>query len=246
MTARDVTITTPDGTCTAGLHVPQGDGPWPAVIMVPDIGSRRPAFVEMGERLAAAGYVVLVPDIYYRDAPYAPFDTATLFTSPDEFPRAKAMAGQITPDAVASDARAWIAFLHEQPEVADVPVGTTGYCFGGKLSLTIAGQVGDLVGAAASFHGGGLAAADDPTSPHLFAEGIRARVYVGAAADDRSFPAEQEERLRAALEGADVAFELETYDAAHGFAVTDFSVFDQAASDRHWAAMERLYGEALG
>lgn len=246
MPGTDVTVPTPEGPCAASLHVPEGDGPWPAVVLLPDIGSLRPALRAMGERLASLGYVVLVPDLYHRSAPYAPFDASTLFTEPGEFPRARSYASLLTPDAIESDARAHAAFLAGRPEVADGPIGTTGYCFGGKLSLTVAGRLGDLVGAAASFHGGGLGAEGDPTSPHLLAEGVRARVYVGAAADDRSFPAEQEANLRAAYDAAGVDYELETYPAAHGFAVADFPVFDETAAERHWAALERLFGESLG
>lgn len=245
MTGLDVTVPTPDGPCAASLHMPAGDGPWPAVVLLPDIASLRPAMREMGERLSSLGYVVLVPDLYHRSAPCAPFDASTLFTEPDELPRARRCAGLLTPDAIASDARAHVAFLAERPEVAPGPVGTTGYCFGGKLSLLVAGHLGDLIGAAASFHGGGLGAEGDPTSPHLVAGGVRAQVYVGAASDDRSFPAEQEANLRAAYDEAGVAYQLETYDAAHGFAVPDFPVFDEAAAERHWAALERLFGEAL-
>jgi carboxymethylenebutenolidase len=245
MTALEVTVPTPDGDCAAWLAVPDGQGPWPAVVLFPDIGSLRPCFRAMGERLAGLGYVVLVPDLYHRDAPYPPFDAATIFTEPGELPRARGMAARLTADLVERDARAHVAFLGARPEVRPGPIGTTGYCFGGKLSLTVAGRLGALVGAAASFHGGGLAGADDPSSPHRFAAGVRARVYVGAAADDRSFPPEQEERQRQAYDDAGVRYEIETYPAAHGFAVPDFPVFDEAAAERHWAALERFYREAL-
>ncbi|MFN8019430.1 MAG: dienelactone hydrolase family protein [Acidimicrobiales bacterium] len=245
MPTSDVSFPTPDGTCTAVLAVPDGDGPWPAVVMIPDIGSVRPAFRAMAQRLAAEGLVVLVPDIYHRAAPYRPFDASTMFVEPEEFPRARSMAEALTPDAVASDAQGWLDFLATRPEVRPGPIGTTGYCFGGKLSLTVAGRLGEAIGAAASFHGGGLGA-DDPSSPHLLADGVRAAVYIGAALDDRSFPQEQEDRLRAAYDAAGVTYELETYAAAHGFAVTDFPVYDEAAAERHWAAMADLYRSRLG
>jgi carboxymethylenebutenolidase len=245
VTVLEVTVPTPDGDCAAWLARPDGDGPWPAVILFPDIGSLRPCFRAMGERLAGLGYVVLVPDLYHRDAPYPPFDAATIFSEPGELPRARAMAARLTPELIERDARAHVAFLAARPEVRPGPVGTTGYCFGGKLSLVVAGRLGELVGAAASFHGGCLAGEDDPGSPHLLAADVRARVYVGAAEHDRSFPPEQEQRLRRAYDDAGVRYEIETYRAAHGFAVPDFPVFDEAAAERHWAALERFYGEAL-
>jgi carboxymethylenebutenolidase len=129
--------------------------------------------------------------------------------------------------------------------VSGTAIGTTGYCFGGRMSLVAAGGLGDRVAAAASFHGGRIAVADDPNSPHLAADRIAATVYVAGAADDRSFTAEQAELLRAALADAGVTFTLESYPAHHGFAVPDNPTYDAAAADRHWAALEALYGSTL-
>jgi carboxymethylenebutenolidase len=245
MIAIDVDVVTADGTCGASVHAPEGVGPWPGVIIYPDAGGARDTFRVMGERLAGLGYVTLVPDVYYRSGGYKPFDLATVFTDPDERARLTGLAGSLTSEMTVRDARALLDHLASRDEVADGPVGTTGYCMGGRLSLTVAGHHPDRVGAAASFHGGRLAVDGDPDSPHLVASRVRAAVYVGAAENDSSFGPDQHGRLAEAYATAGVRYSLETYGAAHGFAVPDNPTYDTAADARHWAALAALYGAAL-
>ena len=241
----DVTIPTSDGTCSASLHVPDDQAPHPAVIMYPDAGGARDTFRDMADRLAAHGYVVLVPDVYYRSGHVPPFSMDTVFTDPGERKRLMDLVQSLTPDMVKRDAEAFASFLADRTEVRSGPIGTTGYCMGGRISLTVAGHLGERVGAAASFHGGGLAVADDPGSPHLLAPNVRAVVYVGAAANDPSFGPDQNERLRQAYEAAGVTHSVDEYPAAHGFAVPDNPPYDEAAAERHWQAMIDLYDHAL-
>jgi carboxymethylenebutenolidase len=240
------TITTHDGTCPVTLATPDGQGPWPGVVMYPDAGSRRPVFDEMAQKLADYGYAVLVPDVYYRHGEYAPFDLNTAFSDPDERSRVMSMMGSVTPDLMAEDAAAFFDYLESRPEVSGTAFGTTGYCMGGRTSLIVAGRVPQRVAAAMSFHGGGLAG-DDPGSPHLLADQISAAVYVAGAEDDGSFTAEQAETLEKALTAAGVEHTIETYPAAHGFAVSDHeAVYDPAAAQRHWDAMRDFFGAKLG
>lgn len=240
------TITTPDGTCPVTFVTPDGAGPWPAVVMYPDAGGRRPSFDEMAARLAGLGYAVLVPDIYYRAGDWAPFDMDTAFSNPDERKRLMSMMGDVTPDKMTADAAAFFDYLEARPEVSGTAFGTTGYCMGGRTSLIIAGQVPDRVAAAMSFHGGGLAT-DDPSSPHLRADQIRASVYVAGAENDASFTPESAETLEKALTAAGVEHTIEIYPAAHGFAVPDHTAaFDADAAERHWTAMENVFGAHLG
>jgi len=239
------TITTNDGRCAVTVATPEGQGPWPAVVMYPDAGGPRPAFDEMAARLAALGYIVLVPDIYYRDAGWAPFDMATVFTDDAERARLFGMIQKVTPDLMVADATAYFDYLAARPDVSGEKFGTTGYCMGGRTSFVLAGRVPERIAAAMSFHGGGLVT-DDESSPHLAADRITAVVYIGAATDDRSFTAEQGEILDRALTDAGVAHTVEFYPAAHGFAVSDHvAAYDEAAAQRHWEAMERVFGAAL-
>ncbi|MCW0214244.1 MAG: dienelactone hydrolase family protein [Pseudonocardia sp.] len=245
MTRHDVTIVTTDGSAPATLHLPDGDGPWPGVLVYPDAGGARETFRVMGDKVAALGYVALVPDIYYRDGDWKPFDLATVFGDPEERTRLMGMVHGLTQELVIRDAGDYLSFLLGRPEVAGEAVGTTGYCRGGWTSLTVAASYPDKVAAAASFHGGGLAAADDPTSPHLLASNIKATVYVAGAENDDSFDQGQFDRLEEALSSAGVEHTLLYYPAAHGFAVPDNPTYDADAEKRHWDALENLYATAL-
>ncbi len=244
MPQRDLSIPTPDGTCDASLHTPDGAGPWPAVIMFPDAGGVRATFHAMAQQLADLGYAVLLPNIYYRLGEIAPFNMDTVFSDSDERKRLMGLVASVSKEAATRDTEAMLDFLAAQPEVADTRVGTTGYCMGGGLALNAAGRFPDRVGAAASFHGGQIAS-NAPDSPHLLAGAMKATVYVAGAENDGSFDAEQFERLSAALTDAGVEHTLVTYPALHGFAVPDNPTYDEAAAARHWQALEDLYGSAL-
>jgi carboxymethylenebutenolidase len=240
-----LTIDAPEGSCSATLHTPEGEGPWPGVIMYADAGGVRDTFLSMADRLAGLGYAVLLPNIYYRSGEYAPFDMDTVFTVPEERARLGALASVLTAPVISEDGAAYAAALLARPEVSGTAVGTTGYCLGGRQSMTVAGALGDTVAAAASFHGGSLAVPDDPNSPHHKAAGVRATVYVAGATNDNSFDAAQSALLDEALTGAGVTHTIETYPAEHGFAVPDNPTYDAEAEERHYRAMAELYSGAL-
>lgn len=237
-------ITTADGSCPVTLAIPDGTGPWPGVVMYPDAGGTRPVLRDMAERLASLGYVVLLPDVYYRTGGWTPFDMRTVFGDPAQRNRLFALMKAITPEVMAADARAFFDYLEARPEVRGQRFGTTGYCMGGRTSLVVAGRVPERVAAAMSFHGGGLATTD-PESPHLLADRIRAAVYVGGAENDASYPPGDADRLDAALTAAGVEHTCEWYAAGHGFAVPDNGPFDDAAAERHWAATKSFFGGHL-
>ena len=238
-------VTTPDGTCPATLHIPEGSGPWPGLVMYPDAGSVRDTMQEMAQRMADYGYAVLLPDVYHRAGDWRPFDAATVFSDPPERERLMTMARSVTAEETARDAGAFLEFLAERPEVAGDRVGVFGYCMGGRMALLVAGRHPERVGAAASFHGGRLADADNPDSPHRLADRVQAAVYVAAAQDDASFPPEQYARLDEAYTAAGVEHTMEVYPAAHGFAVPDNPTYDSAADERHWAALRALFDARL-
>jgi carboxymethylenebutenolidase len=245
MPRKDVEIETADGRSRGVLAVPDGDGPWPGVLLFPDAGGARETFYAMADRLAGLGYVTLVPDVYYRSGDWAPFSMETAFSDPDERSRLFGLMGTLTNARIVQDAGAYLDFLLARPEVTGTAVGTTGYCMGGRMSMIAAGQHPEKIAAAASFHGGRIAVADDPESPHLAANRMTATVYVAGAEKDDSFTAEQAELLDAALTEAGVQHTVEFYPALHGFAVTDNPTHDTDAEARHWKALEELYGGAL-
>jgi carboxymethylenebutenolidase len=241
------TITTADGTCTVHLFTPEGPEsqvPWPGVVMYPDAGGLRGTFQQMAAKLAGFGYTVLLPDVYYRNGDWAPFNMADVFGDEKERKRLFAMIGSLTSDKIASDATAFFDYLAARPEVSGERFGVCGYCMGGRISLLVAGRLPDRVAAAASFHGGGLVT-DTADSPHLLAGQMTATVYVGGAENDPSFTADHAEQLDKALTAAGVRHTIEWYQAAHGFAVPDNAPYDAAAAERHWAAMTEVFGSAL-
>jgi carboxymethylenebutenolidase len=237
----DVQIPAPDGRSHGTLHLPDGEGPWPGVLVFPDAGGVRETFRQLGDRLAGMGYVALIPDIYYRAGQWAPFDVATLFTDKQERARLFRLTGVLTNERIIADAGAYSGFLLARPEVSGSAIGSTGYCLGGRMSLIAAGGLGRTIAAAASFHGGRLAVAGDPSSPHLLAGGIAATVYVAGAEDDDSFTAAQADLLDRALTDAGVDHIVEFYPARHGFAVSDNPTYDTQADARHWQALHELY-----
>jgi carboxymethylenebutenolidase len=245
VTQRTVEIEASDGICPAALSIPAGDGPWPGVIIFFDAGGMRDTMRQMGERLSDLGYVVLVPDLYYRNGPYDPVDMRTAFGNKEIAEKVMGMMRGYTSDQVVRDAGAFVAYLDSRPETKPGGVGTTGYCMGGRLSLITAANLGERIAAAASFHGGNLANADDPDSPHHKANGIKATVYVAGAIEDQSFTDEQKDLLEKSLSQAGVTHTIETYPAHHGFAVPDNPSYDADAAERQWKAMEQFFGSAL-
>jgi carboxymethylenebutenolidase len=237
----DVQIPAPDGHSKGTLHVPGGDAPWPGVLIFPDAGGARETFRRMGDRLAGMGYVVLVPDIYYRAGAWAPFDPATVFTDKQERARMSSLSGVLTNDRIIADSGGYADFLLARPEVTGAAIGTTGYCLGGRMSLIAATGLGGKIAAAASFHGGRLAVDGDPSSPHLSADRVTATVYVAGAEDDEWFTTAQAELLERALTDAGVGHTLEFYPAHHGFAVPDNPTYDSQADARHWEALQEFY-----
>jgi len=214
--------------------------------MYPDAGGMRDTMRQMGERLSALGYVVLVPDFYYRNGPYEPVDMRTAFSNKESAEKIMGMMQGYTADLVVRDAGSFVEYLDSVPEKQPGGVGTTGYCMGGRLSLITAANLGESIAAAASFHGGNLAKADDPDSPYQKAGSIKASVYVAGAIEDQSFTEEQKELLEKSLTEAGVVHTIETYDAHHGFAVPDNASYDADAAERHWKATEQFFGSVLG
>lgn len=237
-------VTTPDGECPVQLFTPDGTGPWPGVVMFPDAGGARDTFDQMAAKLAGYGYAVLLPDVYYREGEWAPFDMSTAFSDPKERGRIFAMIGTLTPDRITRDAEAFFDYLAGREEVSGERFGVCGYCMGGRISVLLAGRLPERVAAAASFHGGGLVT-DNVDSPHLLADRMNAKVYIGGAENDASFTADHAEQLEKALTAAGVDYRLEWYQAAHGFAVPDNPPYDEAAAERHWAAMTETFRSAL-
>lgn len=244
MPSISATVTTQDGACPVTLHTPNGTGPWSGVVMFPDAGGARDTFRDMAARLAGFGHVVLLPDVYYREGDWKPFEMATVFTDSDERKRLFGMISSLTTDKIVSDATAFFDFLASRPEVKGDTFGVCGYCMGGRISVLLAGLAPDRVAAAGAFHAGGVVT-DDENSPHLLADRMKATVYVGGAENDASFTADNAETLDKALTAAGVKHTVEIYPAGHGYAVPDNAPYDEEAAERHWIALQELFETAL-
>lgn len=245
MSYEQVSIRTQDGDCRSYVFTPPGSDPHPAVIFYMDGLGIRPTIFDMGQRLADYGYVVLVPDMFYRVGPYEPLDPKEVLASGDVRAALAPYFSSTDNRRAGEDTGAFLAYLDTRDDVAGTKVGTTGYCMGGGMSLTAAGTHPDRIAAAASFHGGNLAT-DSEMSPHLLAPSMAARVYVAGADQDNSYPPEMAERLDQALSDAGVDHRCEIYPGAmHGWTMADFPIYDEAAAERHWQELATLFAETL-
>jgi carboxymethylenebutenolidase len=239
-----IEIQTEDGRCEAHAFRPDGAGSWSPVLMYMDGIGIRPALFEIAERIAGEGYYVLLPDLFYRVG-FRAADAKTVFTDPTT--RADLMT-RVMPSASAAnimrDTEAFLAHFDAQRSVRPGPIGLTGYCMGGRLSLYAAGHYGDRVAGAASYHGSGMAT-DAPDSPHRLAPQVTARVYIAGAIEDPGFDDAQKERLRRALADAEVDFTLETIPARHGWVPSDTPVHEPVQAERHFTTLFALLGESL-
>lgn len=241
-------IPTQDGTADVYLAHPEGDGPHPGVLLYMDAFGLRPNLKEMADRLASAGYTVLVPNVFYRARRAPVFELPDFIDTAqraDIFEQIGPVARELTPERAVQDAGAYLNWLADSPLAADGPVGVAGYCMGGGLTLRTAGAYPDRVAAAAGFHSGRIAT-DAPDSPHLVVDKITAELYFGHADHDPSMTAEQIDVLEKALDAAGVRYRSEVYEGAiHGYTQADTSAYSEEAAERHWREMLALFGRTL-
>lgn len=244
VTESDVTITTPDGVCDA-YFVHPSSGRHPAVLIWPDILSLRPAFREMGKRLAQSGYSVLVVNPFYRSARSPVVPAGASFQDPEIRNIVMPMAGQLNAQTHVTDARAFVGWLDQQAAVdTNRKIGTMGYCMGGPIVMRTAATLPDRIGAGGSFHGGGLNTAN-ADSPHLGIPNMKAHMLIAIAENDDARDPESKNVLRAAFDEAGVEAEIEVYAAQHGWCVPDFPVYHQELAERAWNRMLAIFQSAL-
>jgi len=241
VTEADVTVTTPDGTADC-YFVHPASGAAAGVLVWPDIFGLRPAFRQMGKRLAESGYSVLVVNPFYRvkKAPTAPNGAATPIAD------VRPLAQGLNETTHMSDAKAFIAWLDQQASVAkNRKVGTQGYCMGGPIAFRTAAAVPDRVGAVASFHGGGLVT-DQPNSPHLQAAKTKAQFLIAIAANDDQRAPKDKDVLKETFAKVSLPAEIEVYEgAAHGWCPPDSGVYNEPQAEKAWSRLLALYGKAL-
>ncbi len=240
---KDVTVKTPDGEADAALFHPAGKGPWPAVLMWPDIMGLRPVFREMGRRLATQGYVVLVPNPFYRSAKANVIKGD--FSDPEARKTLMGYRGAMSDAGVDNDAKAYLAFLDAQPETnKKKKAGVQGYCMGGPLSFRTAAAVPNRIGAVGSFHGGGLTT-DQPNSPHLLIPKTNAAYLIAVARNDDARDPKSKDILKEAFAAAKKQATVEVYAGDHGWCVPGSQAYAQDAAEKAWSELSKLYKAKL-
>lgn len=243
---QSVDVPTSDGTADAYLARPD-DSPHPGVLFIMDAYGLRPTIAEMIDRIAADGYVVLAPNVFYR-AGRAPVLPMPDLTDPDQrssfFQSVRSLMQELTPERLASDGAAYLDYLERA--AAPGPVAITGYCMGARVGWRIAEAHPDRVAALAGFHAGGLVT-DAPDSPHLSAGEVKAELYFGFADQDPSMSAEQIAAFERALEDAGARYRAEVYEGAqHGYTMADTPAHNEDARERHFRELHGLLERTLG
>ena len=242
---RDVNIETPDGVADCYFVYPSM-GAHAAVLVWPDILALRPAFREMGKRLARSGYAVLTVNPFYRDAHAPVGGRGASFSQPEIRNHVLPMARNLNAETHFTDARAFAAWLDDQPEVdTNRGIGTTGYCMGGPMVMRTVAAVPDRFAAGATFHGGGLAT-NAPDSPHLLIPQTQAQILHCIAENDDDNDPQAKVTLRDAYDAAGIAAEIEVYeDAMHGWCAIDSQVYHEAQAEHAWSRLLNLFQNAL-
>lgn len=245
MNSSTLDVQTREGVADCYLTKPAGDGAHAGVLLVMDAIGLRPRIEEMADRIAARGYVVLAPNVFYRGGRAPLWETPDLEDADDRsrfFRTLGPLMGALTPEAVAADGG---AYLDSLAEFTDGPVGVTGYCFGGWVGWMVAAAHADRVAAFGGFHTGRMVTADDD-SPHRLASRVRAEVYWGHADQDPSMTAQNIAALDQAMDNAGVRYTTEVYEGAqHGYTMADTGAYNQAAAERHFDALFALLDRAI-
>jgi carboxymethylenebutenolidase len=242
---QSVNIPMPDGTSEATLFIPDSQQRSPGVLYFVDIAGVRPANLSMASRLAAQGYAVLVPNLFYRTSKLPVFDFPLKFGDERTTRRLSELSTPLTPEAMERDASAYVDFLAVSDGVGPGPMGVVGFCFSGSMAMRAAAARPDRIGAAASFHGGRLYT-DQPTSPHRELPRIKARLYFGHAVEDKSMPAESIAQFEDALKAWAGRYESETYEGAlHGWTVPGGNAYNHRQAERAFERLTQLFAETL-
>lgn len=242
---KDVEVKTADGVADAALYYPAGKGTWPGVLIWCDFLSLRPVFREMGRRLAAEGYVVLVPNFYYRTKKAPVIEGTFNFASAEDRAKITPMRQALTNEAAERDAGAYIDFIDAQPQTnKKKKIGVQGYCMGGPLTVRTAGVRPNRVGGAATFHSGALVM-PDAASPHLIIPKTKAAYLIATAQnDDKQRPTEKDE-LKKVFADNKLKATVEVYTADHGWCVKGSQVYKEPEAEKAWAELLKLYKTSL-
>lgn len=244
MIEKTIEVKTADGTSEGYLYQPETNGRWPGVIYYTDIMGIRPANREIAKRVAANGYTVLLPNVFYRTGKPPLFDFVPNFTEERTRQRFSELAGPLTPAAQERDGLIYIDFLAKQDAVNGAPFGAIGTCFTGPMALRTAAARPEKIAAVASFHGGGLYT-EEPTSPHLVLPRVKAQLFFAHATHDHMISPEAIAKFERALADWDGKFESRTYGASHGWTVPGSPVYNEREAEGAFAKMMEMFAATL-
>jgi len=244
MIKKPIEIRTPEGAADGFLIQPEREGRWPGVLYLTDIIGIRAASREMASRLAAEGYAVLLPNIFYRNGHPPIFNFPFKIGDEPFIKRMNEIRAPLTPDAMERDLSTYVDFLAKQPSVSGKAFGAVGFCFSGQMALRAAAVRSDQIAPAASFHGGGLYT-DAPSSPHTLLPRIKADLYFGHGIEDRSMPKEAIQKLDRALAVWGGNYDSETYEAHHGWTVPDNPAYNELQAERAYKTLTDLLNSVL-
>ena len=246
VTESDVVIGMADGSCDAALFRPTGGGRWPGIVIFADALGLRPVFRDMGRRLAAEGYTVIVPNPFYRTrkAPVlsGPFD----FSKPDDRAKLVGLMAPLNTATKTRDGTTYVAYLATLPQVKTATkIGVVGYCMGGPYTILTAAAAPERVAAGVSLHGANLVT-DKPDSPHLLIPKLKASYYFGIATNDDQRQPDAKDKLREAFTAAHLPAKIEVYDGCqHGWCVSDGMVYNKVGAERAYDQEIALYKKVL-
>ena len=240
-----IDVPTPAGLMPTFVCRPDRGGPFPAVFLLMDAPGIREELRDMARRLATSGYLVLLPNLYYRAGPDTYYGPDVLTAGSAEHARMRAVRTRMTIPPVMDDFAAMLAFVDARDDVRPGPVGCHGYCMSGPYALAAAARYPERVAAAASFYGTWLVS-DAVESPHLTLGKAKGELYIACAEHDELAPLAMVEELRGLFEASGARGELEIYPGVHhGFAFPQRWCYDKTAAERHWQRLLALYARNL-
>ena len=245
MIEQTIDIATKGGATTTFIVHPERDGPYPVVLFFMDAPAIREELRDMARRIAAAGYYVMLPNLYYRRGVLELKDLPPL---PEAEARARMfdLMGSITLPLIMDDGDALLDYADRDPAASKGKIATLGYCMSGQYAINFAARYPDRVGAAASIYGVQLVT-DKADSPHLAAQTAKGELYFACAEHDSYAPMEMVQTLDQTVKSKNLNAEVELYEGVHhGFAFPPRgAVYDKPAAERHWERLFALWKRRL-
>ena len=235
-------IATADGAMNTFVVHPEEGGPHPVVLFYMDAPGKRGELHDMARRIAAVGYVVVLPNLYYRRSRDFKLVERTAPAMAEMFE----LMGSLDAATTACDTAALLRFVDAHPAADARRIGAVGYCMSGPFVMWAAADFADRIACIASIHGANMAT-DKPDSPHRMAPKIRCESYFACAEIDKWAPPADIEQLQAALQAAGTPHRIEWYPAVeHGFVFPQrVGIYDRAAAERHWERLFDLFARHL-